>query len=87
MKTRKNILTVYIPLIVIACLTISTGYYRDFLFKNINALLKAWDFNMDFTMPPSLTFFENYEYDTLLEIKWILTFVFSLLYLAIALAA
>ncbi len=85
MKNKKNILTIYIPLILIAVLTVLTGFCRDFIFKNINALLKAWDFDMDFNISPSLAFLENFEYDTLLEIKWILTFIFSILYLIISL--
>ena len=71
-------------LILIACILLFFGYYRDFVFKNINALLKAWDADMDFKMPPSLFFLENYDYDTLVNIKWLLTILFSFIYLSIA---
>lgn len=62
-----------------------SGFYRDFVFKSINALLQAWDHDMDFAMPPSLQFLKGYEYDTLVNIKWILTLAFSILYLLFAL--
>jgi len=74
-----------VKLSLIVCFLLFLGFYRDFVFKSINALLKAWDFNMDYAMPSSLRFLENYQYDTLLNLKWLLTFVFSLLYLIIAL--
>ncbi|MGZ4056425.1 MAG: hypothetical protein ACXVPU_15025 [Bacteroidia bacterium] len=72
-------------IIVIICSLLTTGYYRDFVFKTINGLLKAWDFDVDYVMPSSLRFLENYEYDTLVNIKWLLTFLFSFIYLIIAL--
>ena len=70
---------------LIICSLLTIGYYRDFVFKTINGLLKAWDFDVDYVIPPSLKFLENYQYDTLLNIKWILTLLFSFLYLIIAL--
>ncbi|MCW3071678.1 MAG: hypothetical protein JWO44_1568 [Bacteroidetes bacterium] len=79
----QKLKTVSFYLLVIALL-LATGFYRDFVFKSINALLQAWDANVDYYLPPSLRFFENYEYDTLLRIKWILTFAFSLVYLLIS---
>lgn len=85
MKTSLQSPKKIIKLSLIVCSLLFLGFYRDFVFKSINALLKAWDFNMDYAMPSSLRFMENYPYDTLLTLKWILTFVFSLLYLIIAL--
>ena len=38
---------------------------------------------MDYSLAPSLRFLENYEYNTLVNIKWGLTLLFSLLYLII----
>jgi heme/copper-type cytochrome/quinol oxidase subunit 2 len=73
--------------ILILVSLLSFGYYRDFLFKTINGLLKAWDFDVDYVIPPSLKFLENYQYDTLLNLKWVLTLVFSIVYLMIALFA
>ncbi|MCW3082636.1 MAG: hypothetical protein JWP12_2 [Bacteroidetes bacterium] len=70
---------------MIMCMLI-LGFYRDFVFKNINALLQARDHNMDYAMPRSLNFISNYEYTTIVNIKWLLTLVFSLLYLGISIA-
>ena len=80
MKPQKK----YFFLFLLILSLLVTGFYRDFVFKNINALLQAWDADMDYTMPPSLTFFTNYEYHTLVNIKWVLTIVFSIIYLIIS---
>ncbi len=60
------------------------GYYRDFVFKNINALLKALDYQIDYDMPLSLHFLGNCTYTTLLNIKWGLTLLFGIIYLVIS---
>jgi hypothetical protein len=70
-------------LLSIVCIILFTGYYRDSVFKNINALIKAKDFDMDYSMPGSLHFLQNYNYDTLLNVKWLLTFLFSAIYFLI----
>lgn len=74
-----------VKIVGILCSLMILGYYRDFLFKTINGLLKAWDFDVDYVMPASLNFLENYQYETLLNIKWALTLFFSILYLILAL--
>ncbi len=78
MKSLKKSL-----LILIICLLLFLGFYRDFVFKNINALLKAWDFDLEYSMPNSLKLFENLEYATLVNLKWLLTLLFSIIYLII----
>ena len=83
MNRKKKYL--YIFLIIVAL--VFFGYYRDFVFKKINALMQAWDHDMDYTMPPSMRFLENYEYATLENIEWLLTVMFTLIYLAISLFA
>jgi hypothetical protein len=60
------------------------GYLRDFVFKKLNALLQAWDHDMDYDMPGFMKFLTSYEYDTVLNIKWLLTFIFWAVYLVIA---
>lgn len=80
MKTIKR----NIFIILITCILLSLGYYRDFVFVNINALLKARDFRMDYSMPSSLEFFNNYGYNTLVKIKWLLTLLFSGFYLILS---
>jgi len=79
----SRIKTVSFYLLIIALLLV-TGFYRDFVFNSINALLQAWDANVSYYLPPSLEFLEKYEYDTLLRIKWVLTFAFSFVYLLIS---
>jgi hypothetical protein len=74
--------TLYIALIIIVLLII--GFYREFVFKNINALIQAIDADMDYEMPSSLNFLSGYQYQTLINIKWVLTIVFAALYLIIS---
>lgn len=78
-KTR----TVFFYILIIALLAL-LGFYRDFVFKNINAFLQALDYEMQYDLPPSLNFMERYEYETLVRLKWILTLLFSLIYLLIS---
>ncbi len=81
MKPIKKV--IYLSLIVATL--IFFGFYRDFVFKSINALIRAWDDNIDYSMPTSLKFLENYEYSTLVNIKWVLTLLFAIIYLLISL--
>ena len=83
MNRKKN----YLYIFLISVALVFFGYYRDFVFKKINALMQAWDHDMDYTMPPSMRFLESYEYATLENIKWLLTVMFTLIYLAISLFA
>lgn len=80
MKFSKKI----IYLILIGCIIVGLGYYRDFVFKNLNALIQSQEFTFDFSMPYSLSFFENVEASTLIKIKWLLTFICAILYLTLS---
>lgn len=80
MKSIKK--TVFILLIFL--LILLSGYLRDFIFKKINALLQAWDYDFDYQLPAGLQFLNNYEYDTVVNVKWLLTFLFWGLYLFIS---
>jgi len=80
MKKAKSI---FFYLLMI-CILLLSGFYRDFVFKRINALLQAWDHDMSYEMPNGLRFLENYDYDTIVNLKWLLTLLFSTLYLIIA---
>ena len=81
----KKIKTISFYLLMIAIILLA-GFYRDFVFKSINALLQAWDHDLDYEMPAGLRFFRNYNYDTIVNFKWLLTLLFSLFYLLIAVA-
>lgn len=80
MRSIKKI----ISLILVAGVIIFLGYYRDFVFKNINALIQSNELNIDFSMPPSLSIFNNFEYTNLIKIKWLLTIICSAFYLIIS---
>lgn len=77
MKLQKK--SVFLLLLIICLLLL--GFYRDFVFKNINALIQSHELNIGFSMPSHLSVFDNFEYNTLIKIKWILTFAFSAFYL------
>ena len=66
------------------CIILLAGFYRDFIFRAINALLQAWDHDMTYTMPGGFRFLESWQYSTVVNFKWLLTLLFSALYLLIA---
>ncbi len=72
-------------ILFIAVILVMTGFYRDFIFKNINSLLQAMDAGISYTLPNSLSFLENCNSYTLIKTKWLLTFFFSLSYFLITL--
>jgi len=69
----------------IAVLLLFLSFYRDYVFRSINALLMAWDYNMDYPIHPSLSFLKNWEYSSIVNFKWLLTILFSLLFLLLLL--
>lgn len=85
MKNKSNRIRKGIFLLIIIFLLVLTGYARDFIFKTTNALLRAWDLDQDYPLPYFLSFLNNYEYDTIVNFKWVLTIAASLIYLFIAL--
>jgi hypothetical protein len=75
----------YILLLAIVCVLLLLGYYRDFVFKTINALLQAKDYDAVFTAPPTLQFLDHYSAAGLIKLKWALTLLFTLVYLGLTL--
>ncbi len=73
----------YLLLLLLIILILIAGYYRDFIFKCINAILQAMDYEASYTPPPSLLFLKNYSYSALVKLKWGLTILFSLIYFLI----
>ena len=66
----------------LAILIIALGFLREFLFININYHLQFLYYHMKRSyMTKSLNFLRSYTYDELYEIKWILTILFTLVYL------
>ena len=87
MKSKLGVIKIGLSITIITILVILTGYLRDSVFKTINALLRSWDLEQDYFLPPFLSFLENFEYDTLANLKWILTLLFSFSYLILSLFA
>lgn len=76
-----------IALLILTIAVILSGYLRDSIFKSMNALLRAWDLDQDYYLPRFLSFLENYEYNTIVNLKWVLTLLFSFLYLLFSVIA
>jgi hypothetical protein len=77
MKFRK-----YALLLLLVILFIASGFYRDFVFLNINAQMRAtYYLHKDSELAPSMKFLETYSYMHLYYAKWVLTFLFSLLFM------
>ena len=87
MENQKISLKKISLIIVTAITAVLLGFLRDSVFKSINALLRAWDLDQDFFLPKYLSFLENYEYNTLVNIKWLLTLLFSFLFLFLSIFA
>lgn len=80
MKIRKfSILSLIVLLILVL------GYYRDFIFKGVNAIIQAKELNVSYTAASSLQFLHTYPIPFLLKLKWTLTLIFSVIYLGITL--
>lgn len=84
-SSEKIIHGIYIG--ILALMLVFSGYLRDSIFKSMNALLRAWDLDQDYYLPKLLSFLQDYEYNTIVNLKWILTILFSILYLIFSLLA
>ncbi|MBK7182006.1 MAG: hypothetical protein IPH89_03215 [Bacteroidetes bacterium] len=73
-QTRK-----YLIWIAIVFALVFLSFYRDYFFRCINAMLMAWDYDMDYPMPTHLSFFEQLEYSTV-NLKWFFTLFFAFLF-------
>lgn len=47
-------------------------------------MLMAWDYDMDYPMPTHLSFFEQLEYTTVINLKWFFTLLFAFLFYVIS---
>ncbi|MCC7303008.1 MAG: hypothetical protein IT233_10230 [Bacteroidia bacterium] len=71
--------------IMIASMIAGLGFLRDFIFVNINfQLYKLWYGEENYHLPPSLSFLESWEADTLYYAKFPLTLFTILLFFGIA---
>jgi hypothetical protein len=78
-QTRK-----YLIWIAIIFALVFLSFYRDYFFRCINAMLMAWDYDMDYPMPSHLSFFEQLDYNTVLNLKWFFTLLFAFLFYVIS---
>ncbi len=67
----------YLVLFFIVTLIVFISFYRDYFFRTVNAMLLAWDYEMDYPMPAHLRFFESFDYDAVLNLKWLFTLLFA----------
>lgn len=40
----------------------------------------AWDYEMDYPMPAHLRFFERFDYDQVINLKWLFTLIFAAIF-------
>jgi hypothetical protein len=73
----------YLQFFLIIALILFIGFFRETTFKSINALLQAWDADWDYDMPFYLDFLKSLDYDTIVNLKWLFTLIFSFFYLLI----
>lgn len=65
----------------IVILFIATGFFREFLFVNINEQMRVSFYNSpDPHIAPSLSWLSSFSYDTLYYLKWPLTLVFTAIF-------
>lgn len=74
----------YIVWLAIIIALVFLSFYRDYFFRCINAMLLAWDYDMDYPMPTHLSFFEQLEYSTVMNLKWFFTLFFAFLFYLIS---
>ncbi len=70
----------YLVLLLIVALIVFISFYRDYFFRTVNALLMAWDYEMDYPTPAHLRFFEHFDYDQVLNLKWLFTLIFAAIF-------
>ena len=82
---NKKIKYIYLGIFII--LLVGLGFFRDFLFVNINYYLQELYYKNggDYNLPPSLKFINHFSYIQLYYGKWILTGLFSSAYFIISL--
>lgn len=74
---------IVVVLLVVAY--IGLGFFREFVFLNINEQMRVAYYNSpDSHLAPALSFLGNYGYNTLYYLKWPLTFAFAVLFCALA---
>ncbi|MCU0434605.1 MAG: hypothetical protein MUC87_14215 [Bacteroidia bacterium] len=71
--------------VLLVLVYIGLGFFREFLFLNINEQMRVTYYNSpDSHLSPALSFLENYGYNALYYSKWPLTLVFAALFCMLA---
>lgn len=67
----------------VVVLFIMTGFFREFVFVNLNELMRVAYYNSpDPQVAPSMQWMSGYSYQTLYYLKWPLTLLFSIIFAA-----
>jgi hypothetical protein len=75
-----------IPLLFVAALFLGSGFFRDFVFLNVNEQLRVAYYHPPETfLSPSMAFLKTFSYTSLYYLKWVLTFAFAGLFMALTL--
>lgn len=65
----------------LAILFILTGFFREFVFLNVNEQMRVTYYNSpDPHVAPSMQWLESFSYTTLYYMKWFLTLVFTIVF-------
>jgi len=74
---KKN--TIPLALLIIFCCLL--GYFRNFVFLSINSQMSSVYYHDSFPILPSaMQFITHMDYTQLIRLKWILTFLFALIF-------
>jgi hypothetical protein len=81
MRRKKKFL-----LLLLLILFIASGLFRDFVFVNVDEQTRiAYYHDTDSHLAASMKFLESFSYMTLYYFKWVLTLLFSFLFLTLSL--
>lgn len=73
-------------LIVLVSIILAAGFLRLYLFENINHQLAYMYYENEVSyVTEELSFIDKYSYDTLMDVKWVLTILFTIGYLSLTL--
>ncbi len=73
-------------LIVLVSIILAAGFLRLYLFENINHQLAYMYYEKEVSyVAEELSFIADYSYELLMDIKWVLTILFTIVYLCLTL--
>ncbi len=69
-----------IQISLLVAILVLMGFFREFMFKNINVLLFNSLHKRDYKVPSFFDFMQHWSYYSLYTFKWVLTFLFCSLF-------